>query len=85
MVGGDAATRERGMHDVPSPGPQRDVRDSTALSKEEQIAGFVAFAVRGDRELLSLNELLIAIAGQPNAACRVHRLRDLSAPLAAPA
>ena len=62
------------------------MRDSTAFSKEEQIAGFVAFAVRGDRELLSLNELLIAVAGQPNAACRVHRLREpraIDAPLRA--
>src|SRR5260370_379692 len=76
MVRGDAATRERGMHDVPSPGPQRDVRDSTAFSKEEQIPGFVAVSVRGDRDLLSFDELLIAVAGQPNTARRVHRLRE---------
>src|SRR5260370_7114244 len=84
MVRGDAATRERGMHDVPSPGPQRDVRDSTAFSKEEQIPGFVAVSVGGDRDLLSFDELLIAVAGQPNTARRVHRLREsrtIDAPL----
>src|SRR5438105_2206039 len=74
------------MHDVPSTRPEGDVGDSTAFSKEEQIPRLVAFSIRGDRDLFSLAELLVAVARQPNAACRVHRLREpraIDAPLGA--
>src|SRR5438105_5149500 len=79
MVGRDAATGQRGVHDVPSACPQGDMRDSAAFSKEEQIPCLIAFSISGDRDLFSVAELLIAVARQPNAACRVHRLREARA------
>src|SRR5207248_1243414 len=86
MVGRHAAAGQCGVHDVPSTRPEGDVGDSTAFSKEEQVPRLVAFSIRGDRDLFSLAELLIAVARQPNAACRVHRLREpraIDAPLGA--
>src|SRR5919109_1313040 len=58
------------------------------ITKQEQVARLVPFAVRGDRDLLPCGELLIAVARQTNAARRVYRLRESRAidpPFGAPA
>src|SRR5467141_2501699 len=76
------------MYDPSRSGPQRHVRYAPPFRKEQQIAGLVARAVRRHRDLLSLAELLIAVARQLDAACGVDCLHEpgtIDAPLGAPA
>src|SRR5712675_523491 len=88
MVTAHAAARQRRVHDTSRSGPERHVRHAPPFRKEQQIPGLVARAVRRHRDLLSLAELLIAVARQLDSARRIHGLHEpgtIDAPFGAPA
>src|SRR5207302_6990402 len=72
MVTADTTPRERRVHDPSRSRPECHVRDTSPFRKEQQIAGLVTPAVGRHRDLLSLAELLIAVARQLDAARGVH-------------
>src|SRR6266545_7294441 len=87
VVATHATARKRRVHDASRSRPERHVRDPPAFRKEQQIAGFKARAIRRDRDLLSLAELLIAVARQLDPARSTDRLHEpgtIDAPLGAP-
>src|SRR6267378_2105753 len=88
MVTAHPAPPQRRVHDPSRAGPERRVRHASPFRKEQQVAGLVTRAVRRHRDLLSLAELLIAVAWQLDAARGVDRLHEpgtIDAPLGAPA
>src|SRR6266404_1099666 len=87
MVTAHAAPPQRRVHDPSRAGPERHVRHTPPFRKEQQVAGLVTRAVRRYRDLVSLAELLVAVARQLDATRRVDRLyepRTIDAPLGAP-
>src|SRR6266576_5142981 len=88
MVTAHPAPPQRRVHDPSRAGPERHVRHAPPFRKEQQVAGLVTRAIRRYRDLVSLAELLVAVARQLDVTRRVDRLYEsgtIDAPLGAPA